>query len=77
MRNDLDPFDSSVYQRTHKGQIVAAGQASSVEHALILWLRMVNGQTPTHALMTLAGMSPHDTRIIVDRLLALGLIERC
>lgn len=77
MSNDLDPSDSVVYQRTHKGQIVAAGQASSIDREFMLWLRMVNGQTPTHTLMTLAGMSTHDTRIIVDRLLALGLIERC
>ncbi|HEX5356425.1 MAG TPA: hypothetical protein VFW93_09410 [Aquabacterium sp.] len=77
MSIDLDSSDSSVYQRTHKGQIVAAGQASSIDHELILWLRMVNGLTPTHALMTLAGMSAQDTRIVIDRLLALGLIQRC
>ena len=77
MSNDLDPTDNSVYLRTHKGQIVAAGQTSSIDHALILWLRMVNGLTPTHKLMEMAGMSPQDTRIVIDRLLALGLIRRC
>lgn len=76
MSNDLDSSDRSVYLRTHKGQIVAAGQASSIDHEFMLWLRMVNGLTPTHMLMTLAGMSTHDTRIIIDRLLDLGLIQR-
>ncbi|TAK93060.1 MAG: hypothetical protein EPO09_13800 [Aquabacterium sp.] len=76
MSNALPSSLDAVYQRTHKGQIVAAGKSSLLGHEFMLWLRMLNGLTPTRQLMNLAGASPHDALRIVDRLRALGLIEQ-
>lgn len=77
MSDALPPSLGSVYKRTHKGQIVAVGKSSLIGLELMQWLRMLNGLTPTHTLMKLVGTSPHEALRIMDRLTALGLIERC
>lgn len=77
MSDALPPSLGSVYKRTHKGQIVAVGKSSLVGAELMRWLRMLNGLTPAQTLMKLAGTSPHETQRILERLTALGLIERC
>lgn len=75
MSSDIDPFGSTVYQRTHKGQIVCTARASSIDAQFLMWLRLFNGLTPTRTLVALSSAPMADARATIDKLISLGLIE--
>jgi hypothetical protein len=75
MSMSVDPLGSAIYQRTHKGQIVCAARAPSMDAQFLMWLRLFNGLTPTHTLMELAAAPVADAQATIDKLISLGLIE--
>ena len=75
MSKDGDSLASTIYQRTHKGQVVCAARASSMDAQFLMWLRLFNGLTPTHILMALAAVPVVDAQSTIDKLIDLGLIE--